>query len=379
MKILEVAPFSAGVCGLWARIHAESQLLAKKHNVYVFSSNIKRGSGKHEIADVYEEIGGVKIHRFPARFHIGENTYFWNFEKDALKLKPDVIITHAYRHFYSSAALKISKKLKIPCFLVTHAPFVELKTRGFYLSLLAFLYDKLIGKNTINSYDKVLTITKWELPYLLKIGCKKEKIEYSPNGVPDEFFKIKSREKNNGIKKILFLGRVAPIKDIETLIKAVKLLRDAGINVCVEIVGPIEEEYGKTLRNLIHKYNVTNIQFLGPVYDLKTKINIIDTADVFVLPSKREAMPQALIEAMARGKIIIASKTLGSTEIIKDCKNGFLFDIGNAKQLSEKVAYILKNYNKLKNIKKEAIKTSKQFAWSVLIKKIEDLVLSIRT
>ena len=45
-KILEITAFSAGICGLWMRVLAESKLLAKKHDVYVFSSNIKRGSGK---------------------------------------------------------------------------------------------------------------------------------------------------------------------------------------------------------------------------------------------------------------------------------------------------------------------------------------------
>ena len=373
MKILEIAPFSAGTCGLWARIKSETQLLAKKHDIYVFSSNIKRGSGRPETAEKYEEINGVKIYRFPVKFHIGENTYFWNFEKEALKLKPDIIITHAYRQFYSSAALKISKKLKIPCFLVTNAPFVELKTRGFCLSMLTYVYDKLVGRYTINSYDKVLAITKWELPYLSKIGCKMEKIVYSPNGVPDEFFKIDAKKRNNKIKKILFLGRIAPIKDIETMIEAIKILRDSGTDIIVELVGPVEDEYGKVLNNIINKYNLTNIRLLGPVYDLKAKINIIDGADIFILPSKREAMPQALIEAMARGKFIIASDTLGSKEIINDGKNGFLFNIGNAKQLSEKIDFVLKNYGKLRIVENEAKKTSKQFAWSDLIKKTEDL------
>ena len=39
--------------------------------------------------------------------------------------------------------------------------------------------------------DKIIAITRWEIPILIKLGVKKEKIAYIPNGIPDEFFKQK--------------------------------------------------------------------------------------------------------------------------------------------------------------------------------------------
>jgi len=366
MKILELTAFSSGSCGVWTRTLAESRLLAKDNDVYIFSSNIKRGSEKKEIAPRNEVIDDVKITRFDAKYSFGQNTFFWNFEEVALELKPDIIITHAYRQYYSTEALKIAKKLGIPCFLVTHAPFLDKKLRNWKLNLAVFLYDKFIGKRILNKYQKVLAITQWEIPYLLDIGCKKENIIIIPNGIPEEFFvQKKSLER----KKILFFGRIAPIKNLETLLKSMKHTKFK-----LDIIGPAEESYKKQLEELIKRLDLKNVQFLPPIYNIKEKIALIDQYEVFVLPSKREAMPQALIEVMAREKIVISSKTEGGLEIIQDGKTGFLFEIGNDKELGEIFKKIERMSKKEKDIlKKNAKRYVKQYSWDKIIKKLKSI------
>lgn len=378
MKILEVTAFSSGICGLWSRVKKESELLAEKgHEVHVFSSNIKRGSGKKEFDRSFEIQGKVKINRFKTFGNFGENTYFWNYEKKALELKPEIIICHAYRQYYSTKALSVAKKLKIPCVLVTHAPFLEKKLRNKKLNLAVSIYDNLIGKKILNKYDSVFTITKWEIPSLLDLGLKKEKIFYSPNGIPKEFF-IKKISKKSNKNKILFLGRIAPIKDLETLLKAFSLSLKQNKNLILTLAGPAEEPYKKILEKLIKDLDLEKkVQFHEAIYDLDKKIDLIDKHEIFILPSKREAMPQSLIEAMSREKIVISSKNQGSKEIIKNNKNGFLFEIGNYKELSEKVLQVSKNSFSIKKIKEQAKKNVEKFSWDNLIQKIEDKIKQI--
>lgn len=368
MKILEITAFSAGICGLWTRVSQESELLSKNHNLTIFSSNIYRG-GKNKTTKPFEKINKLKIRRFPPFFSFGQNTFFWNFYHEAIKLKPDVIITHAYRQYYATLALKIARKLKIPCFLVTHAPFLDKNLRSPKLNLVVYLYDNFIGKKILNKYTKIITITKWEIPHLLKLGVKKHKIVYIPNGVDQEFFKIKKQKPNKNT--ILFLGRIAPIKDIETLLKALK-----NTNMKLTLVGPIEEPYGKFLFNMINKLKLNSqVKFLGPIYDLNKKIKIIDKHEIFVLPSKREGLPQTLLEAMSRGKIVISSTNDGGKELINDKENGFLFNIGNKEQLSNLLNKIQKMpISEKTKIKKQAIISSKHYSWNILIKKIEHLL-----
>ena len=369
LKILEICEFSAGVCGVWTRVKQEAIELAKKgYEVRVFSSNIVKGTT--EKASSYEEIEGIKICRFPVKFKIGENALFWNFEKKALELAPDIIIAHVYRHPHTNQALKIEKILKAKgkkckIFLVTHAPFVSSKIRGFKLTLLTKIYDLFYAKN-LNKFDKIITITKWEIPYLFSLGAKKEKIVYIPNGIPLPFFKTKQSKFN--FKNIIFLGRIAPVKNLETLFKAYEIVYKKNKNINLEIIGPIEQNY-----NI--KENFKSIKFLPPIYDLNKKIKKLNSSDMFVLPSKREAMPQALIEAMALGKIVISSNTDGGREIIENKKNGFLFKIGDEKQLANIILFCLDKKNKkiIEKIRKNARKKAFEFSWEKLINKLTSL------
>jgi len=126
-------------------------------------------------------------------------------------------------------------------------------------------------------------------------------------------------------------------------------------------VGMAESDYLKKLQKSIAKSK--NVRILPPIYDLKQKIGLIDKHRIFVLPSKREAMPQVLLEAMSRGKLVISSKTDGGKEIIWDNQNGFLFS-----DTSDLIRLIKENKSGNKKIQDLARKDSKQYRWSNLIK-----------
>lgn len=366
LRILELTNYSAGICGVWQRVKQESMELSKKgYSVRVFSSNAVKGS--NEIAEPEDKIGKIQIQRFPFKKLGGESFMSWDFEKEALDYSPDIIIAHSYRHPHTLKALRIKEKLNqegktCKVFLVTHAPFVKLNiTRSKISSLAVFIYDLFIGRRILNRFDRIIAITKWEIPYLLRLGCRKEKIIIIPNGIPKEFFNQKKFKEEN---KILFLGRISPIKSIETLIKAMK-----GVTLPLSIVGPSEEGYKNELEELIKKLDLKNITFFQAVYDMLEKIRLIDNHEIFVLPSKREAMPQSLIEAMARGKLVISSDNPGSKEIISNNENGFIFQVGNSKELEEIINKIQKmSYSQKERIKFNAKKFVKRFRWDNLIR-----------
>ena len=368
LKILELTNYSSGICGVWQRVKQESVELSKKgYDVKIFTSNATKGS--KEIASSTDKLQDIEIIRFPFKKLGGESFMNWDFEKQALEFEPDIIIAHSYRHPHTLKALKIKEQLsksnkKCKVFLVTHAPFIEGNiTRNLSSKLFVTIYDKFIGPKSLIKFDKIITITKWELPYLQRLGIKKQRIRYIPNGIPDEFFISKPQTG----KGVLFLGRIAPIKDLETLIRAMK-----GLDFNLEIVGPTEENYEIKLKKLIKQLKLFNINFYPPVYDLVEKIKKIDSCEIFVLPSKREAMPQSLIEVMARGKIVISSDNPGSKEIITNNKNGFLFKVGDSEELTRLIAREISN-PKNKLIKQNAIKTANKFKWSKLIQDLESI------
>ena len=375
MKIAFTSTYSwPSISGVWTRVeNLALEMIKRGHEVHAFTSNLKAGTT--ETLPDYELYKGIHIHRYPVKRMISKNAGFWtskNMKQDVLDLKPDVIDCQTYRHPESNFTLKLNKKLKTRIFLTTHAPFVAKELRGRKLSLIVRFYDAVYRK-TLNQFNKIIAITRWEMPYLHKLGARKDKIVLIPNGIPDEFFKTRIKKG----KGVLFLGRVSPIKDIETLVKAFKLVQERH-NLQLNIVGPLEEPYGAEIVDLVKKLGLNHktkaVQFSPPVFNLKKKIKIFDSCEIFVLPSKREGMPQALIEAMARGKIVISSQNQGGKEIIKHGKNGFLFDIGNVKQLAELIDKIMNLSDKEKGrIKNQAKLSVKNLSWSKIARKIEKI------
>jgi glycosyltransferase involved in cell wall biosynthesis len=355
MKILEICPFSYGACGVWTRAKNESLEFSKLgHKVAIFSSNLEKGTNR--IVESQDKIEDIEIFRFPStKYPFSQNVTFFNFEKQLEIFSPDLVITHLL-HPHSFKALKICNKLNIPIFLVTHAPF-NVK-RNFPLNLVTDFWNWR-NKFRINNFDKIISIANWELPYLKNLNITDEKISYIPNGIPQEFFiQEESKEQN----KVLFLGRISQVKNLETLIESAKKLP----KIKFSIVGSPEKSYLEKIQKDLPK----NVEIKEPIYNLKEKIKLIDEHKIFVLPSLREAMPQVLIEALSRGKIVISSNTDGGKEIIHDKENGFLFDIGNSEQLTE---LIKKNLKANKKIKENAKKSSKKYSWKILIKKYEKL------
>ena len=372
MRILEITNYTAGNCGVGMRVLKESKLLSKKgYEVVIFSTNFKKGT--NELCHLEENIEGIKIKRFSAIKSklAGDSYLIWNFKKEAIKFNPDVIIVHSYRHQHTTQALKVAKKLNCKIFLVTHAPFERKDSRLFIQNIGTQVYDLIIGKKTINQYDKVISITKWELPYLYNLGLKNKNIEYIPNGIDNGFFKPIKKIKN--IKKIVYLGRISPIKQLENLIEAMTHLDKMK---CL-IRGPVEIGYYNNLIKIIKTKNIKNVEIINEAYNSLQQLNILDKSDIFVLPSKTEGMPQSLIEAMTRGKIVVASDNLASRDIIANRKNGFLYENGNSKNLAEVILSIKELDNsKLNQIAKEARKTVEKFNWNKIISKLENVLNS---
>ncbi len=370
MRILELANFSAGGCGVFARVKSESELLSRNHEVRIFSSDFVKGSS--EKAAQFEQIGKVKIQRFKAIKLGGESFMYWSFAKEAIAFKPDIIFAHGYRHLHTTQALNLGKKLNIPVVLVTHAPFVEGdSTRSFPQKLAVRFYDFFIGSRTLNNFSKIAIIAHWEKEYLKKLNISSNKIVYLPNGISPDYFNGNPQSKN---EDILFLGRISPIKDIGTLIKSISLLSNKKTKLY--LAGPIEEEYGNELKKIVDERILKGrISFLGPIYNLAKKIKLIDNFKIFILPSRKEGMPQALIEAMARQRTVIASNNQGCRAIVRHKVNGYLFRIGDEEDLAKKIEMAFKEDSQ--EIRENARASVREYLWPEIIRKTENLIKNL--
>jgi glycosyltransferase involved in cell wall biosynthesis len=148
---------------------------------------------------------------------------------------------------------------------------------------------------------------------------------------------------------VLFVGRLTPHKGVDTLLQALPL--DATLNV-VGTIGhdprPPERDYPRRLRRLAHGRDV---HFLGRVADADLP-RLYRSASVLVLPSVQrtcfgkevrvsELLGLTLLEAMASGTPVIASRLGGVPEIVEHGVTGFLIEPGNTRELYERIAQLV--------------------------------------
>jgi glycosyltransferase involved in cell wall biosynthesis len=377
MKILYTCTYSAGISGVWNRVYnLAKEMIKKGHDVYVFSSNLEAGTFK-EVPE-HEEVEGIKIFRFKVTKFGSKNAYLYNsreLRKKFNEIMPNVVDCQTYRHSEGNIISGEAEKAGVPCFLTTHAPFMNSGVRGKWLSLLSWGYDLLIGRRVLKRFKKVIAISKWEYPHLNKLGVEDERIAYIPNGIPSEFFKDK-RFMSDKVRKILFFGRIAPVKDVETLLDAWSLIEKEHPYVYLEIIGPAETDYLRKLEKMIGELGLKNIVFRPAVFELNKKIQAYNGSEIFVLPSRREGMPQSLIEAMSRGDIVVASDITACKEIVKSGKNGFLFKQRDAADLAKRIDFVIANYRKLGEVVERAKKDASSFRWDILADKLEKLYKS---
>ena len=100
--------------------------------------------------------------------------------------------------------------------------------------------------------------------------------------------------------------------------------------------------------------------------------SMVNSSDIFLMPSRYEGTPIALLEAAALGKAIVASNVGGIPEVIEDGKDGLLVPPGDTEALIDKIIYALNNPDKMRSmaeIAKEKVK--KDFSIDKMIKALE--------
>jgi glycosyltransferase involved in cell wall biosynthesis len=375
MKVMQVTPeFPPPLIGGggYHVYNLTRELVKKGVDVTVFTFNTSKGSslmGKI----VEKQFGRVKVYRFPM-FSVPGTIYAIapTLILSLLREEPDIIHAHGYQFFTSDVAAMVSRIKKKPLVLTLHG-----FPRGFSKASHK-MYFNLIGKKTLKTTKKIIAVSSKVAEEFKAIGVPNERIVIIPNGVNleefnytpngDNFRKRLSIKENE--KLILSIGRLEEIKGFQYLIMALARIQSEASPIKLVIAGP-EFNYGQQLRKLVAETKMEDkVIFYGPI-DGREKFEALAAADVAVVSSIYEGFSIFLLEAMAAGKPVIATKTGIAQELIQNGKNGFLIDSGNAEDLSEKILMILNDNRLSSSIGRESRSTAKTFDWG----KIADQVL----
>lgn len=139
-----------------------------------------------------------------------------------------------------------------------------------------------------------------------------------------------------GAKVALFVGRLAPQKAVDELLKALDLLQHVRGELVTWIVGDGPDR--ARLEALAHAFQLgPRVRFLGHRDDVP---RLLAAANVLVLPSRYEGLPNVVLEAMRFGKPVVATAAPGTTELVVDQETGLLVPVGHAPSLAQAIRLV---------------------------------------
>lgn len=197
--------------------------------------------------------------------------------------------------------------------------------------------SKLLGlgkyrKKNINRISGFIAISNEINKSLLEYGIKKDKIHQIPNGVNTQRFKPVDNQKKRELRKelnlrdiftVIFVGGISRRKQPLMIVEAIReLVRKDGLDIQLILLGPDRDEIElNKIKNLVSSENLsTNIIYIENSNEPE---RYYQASDIFSLPSKREGMSNALLEAMASGLPALVTPISGSVDLVKEDHNGF--------------------------------------------------------
>lgn len=280
------------------------------------------------------------------------------------KIKPDIIFSKILHQNYSIKAFNYAKKEKCKFYIIEE---IQSKPINKILRIPYFFYKYYLKSKYKNT--KIISVTKNSFNYLKKL---KYNVKYIPISILEKADKVPH---NQDKIRILYIGRLVKIKNIDIIIKAVNYLIEKKKiekkNILINIVGSGEERL--KLEKLAIKYKLNkNIFFKGQIPNTRLKEES-KSSNIFILPSYKEAIGLVILEAMSYNLPIICSENAGASNYLNNL-NGLKFNPENHKDLAKKILN-LKNKKKREELGNQSLKIIKEnHELNIIGKKILNII-----
>jgi glycosyltransferase involved in cell wall biosynthesis len=228
------------------------------------------------------------------------------------KLKPDIVHASLTLSPLDFRLPEICEELGLPLVATFHPPF-DSRLRNLSSSTQFLTYQ--LYAPFLAQYDRVIVFSHLQQSLLLKLGVPRQRLVIIPNGVDVEKYspgESRAKREYRAQRLFIYLGRIAPEKNVESLLKAWKL-SEMGDDCKLLIVGDgllkasLQSAYGPEL----------GIHWLGFIAEEETRIQLLRGADAFILPSLVEGLSLSLLEAMACGTACLATDAGADGEVLE--------------------------------------------------------------
>lgn len=373
MRILHINPFFYPYQGGTENyLYELCKRLSKKHSMSVVTSRLPNTKSVDEVerTRVYR-VRAIILRKLPA-FLPPPLSIPISFKKKLMEIckkeRPDII--HLHNRFFINFAMVAfwKRSLGAPLFLTLH----DARPVGISeeIDFWGQLYDDLAGKRIMLQCDWIIANSRWTLNITLPKEYPREKAEVIYNGVDTKKFrKVKTDLKDKlGCECMsTTVCRLIPQKGVEYLIRALPKVKG---DFKAVIIGKGPEL--PRLKLIAKRLGVEKrIEFISTVLPEQKLIEYYSASDFFILPSLWEPFGIVLVEAMACGNPIVATKAGGIPEVVTpDC--GILVESRNPHMIAEAVNTLASDRQKRERMAKNARKRAeKVFDFDIIAGEVE--------
>lgn len=256
---------------------------------------------------------GVRLARIP---HPRDPGFAAGIAEDLRRHPSDVFHLHVGTGRENWDAARVARAVGVPAVVQTlHLPWLMHDHRKRHSALTA-----------LEQVDRVITVSRWQRATYERMGVDPHRMVTVPNGVhPRTWSPGRDAARHElglgpGRPVVMTVGRLTVMKGHRYLVDAVPELLRRFPDVVVVVVGAGHlrgalEERARTL-GVAHA-----VRFIGHRVDARV---LLDAADVFVLPSRHEGMPLAVLEAMDASLAVVGTRVIGTSEAVEDGVTGRL-------------------------------------------------------
>ena len=343
---------------LFLGVDLARELSNEKHEVTIYTTDLDFADNPNTFNKNLpreENIHNFKIVRshvwFSIRlFFVNPGLYF-----RMINDQQDIIHTIGIRSFQSFIAALVASKKKIPLFvsdqggLTTHP---DLQTRNVWTRIIYKIQTPMI-RFIINRAKKIIVANEYEKKIFSRL-TDENRIEVVRNGINLESMKSSvSFKKKYAVNQnyFLFLGRFHRVKGIDTLLKAINLIKDHPImsNVKLVVMG-VDFGFEEEMLKMIKEMDLDNIIKVIKNPPREDVIAAYKESEFLVLPSRWELSPLTPLEGFAFKKPTISTKAHGIPHTLHDRKDSILVETENYKELSDMIIDLLNDKKKCERL-----------------------------
>lgn len=329
-------PFRSGAEACAEEVAAQ---LKDKYDITIVTSRMRKNL---PYMDTLES--GVKVWRVGLGYRFDKWLYPFLAPRAAKALKPDIV--HAVLETFAGLALKRYRGTgsKILTCQTTNRTFLK--------------------KPIIKSADIVTAISSPLV--LIANDCGKD-AHLIPNGIRLQELKAAKKNHAKNHQRVLFVGRLEPMKGIDTLLRAFAKVPKATLR----IVGDGSER--SRLEMMTIELGIADrVTFIGRVPPARVAVECAE-AGIFCGLSRSEALGNVFLEAQAAGCAVIATRVGGIPDIVSHKETGFLIEPNNVEAAADALRHLLTDESFRQRLADAGQKHAEGYDWPVIAQKYEQI------